>query len=51
MGEAAPKLFVLVIILAESGAALSYAWQGQWKYAGMWACYALANLSITPWRR
>lgn len=45
-----PRLFVLIVIAAESGAALTYALRGQWKLAGMWACYALANVSITPWR-
>ena len=45
-----PRLFVSVIIMAELGAALSYALQRQWKLAGMWLCYALANVSVTPWR-
>ena len=45
------RWFVLVIITAELGAACSYARAREWKLAGMWLCYALANVSVTPWGR
>jgi hypothetical protein len=43
-------LFVGTICLLQLGAAIVYAWSGQWKLAGFWFFVMLANAAITPWR-